>query len=253
MTAIADLATRLCGDMVRAVAKRGTREFIITRFSYPDGDLLNLYIESTTGNYWLSDLGITLSKFRINGIELTSSRSQFIQSICNVYGLELDRTILRKRITESPNLDSLAFCEAIARISTLEYLKDVHKRSSLPDQLEHLLEKRVEPQRTILRKWYDKSVDFKNSHPVDFRINGPGQPRNIFHVAAPGKSNLVSAVCNYFKVKKVFVPTMAVIDPDVNLGPHFLDRLQLAVTHIRYGVAGGEDAIVRFALDESLN
>jgi len=245
-----DLATRLCKDMVRAVAQRGTRAYIITAFTYPDGESVNLYVENKDSGSWLSDLGTTFFKFNTGGLNLTSPRHQFIQAICNTYGVEIERATLRKQLrSDSATSDCLAFCEALSRISTLEYQRESRSRSNFPELVDGLLKRKVEPARPIDRGWTNPTIDLHKSFPVDYRINGVGEPRHLFHVASAEKSTLVSAVCNFFKAKNAYVPTMSVIDPDLNLGEHHLDRLQLASTQIRFGVIGSEDIIARFGLE----
>jgi hypothetical protein len=249
---VTELAGGLCGDLVRSVAQRGTRSFIVTNFRYPDGDSVNLYLESKGASEWLTDLGTTIFKYGTNGLELSDSRRQFIQAICNTYGLELEKTVFRKRLTvDRPGLDCLSFCEALSRISTLEYQKESRHKGSFFEQVDNLLKHRVEAVRKIERRWTDPLIDPNQSFPVDYRMNGTGTPRNLFYVATADKSNLVSAVCNFFKIKGVYVPTMSVIDPDLNLGKHHMDRLQLASTHLRFGVVGSEDAIVEFASERT--
>lgn len=245
-----DLAARLCGDMVRAVVHRGIRSYIITHFHYPDGESLNLYLESKGEAVWVSDLGTTIYKCHVGGLELNDSRRQFIQSICNTYDLEMEKNILRKRLVDTTlGTDCMVFCEALSRISTLEYQREPRPRPYLAEQIDGLLKRKVEPKRAIERKWTNKLIDPQESFPVDYRLNGTGKPRHIFQVASADKSNLVSAVCNFFKAKDVYVPTLSIVDPDLELGEHHLDRLQLASTHIRFGVSGNEDAIVKFALE----
>src|SRR5580658_2508435 len=120
-----DLAKRLCGDLVRRVAEWNNRSFIVTNFHYPDGDLVNLYLESdndifTGHSVFLTDLGTTLFKARENGVEVTSPRERTIEAICNSYGMEFRAGILKKKLSEeNPGADCLTFCEAISRISCL--------------------------------------------------------------------------------------------------------------------------------------
>ncbi len=245
-----ELVSRLCKDIVRAVATRGLRTYIVTNFHYPDGESVNLYLESKGDAHWLSDLGTTLFKCISGGVDLTTTRRQFIESICNMHELQLEQTTLRKRLRlENAGVDCVSFCEAISRISTLEYQRENRQRSYLPEQVESLLVRRVEPIRTIARRWTNPAIDLHESFPVDYRLNGRGEPRHIFHVASAEKSTLVSAVCNFFKAKDAYVPTLSIVDPDLELGEHYMDRLQLASTQIRFGVSGNEDPIVQFALE----
>src|SRR5688572_10402228 len=93
-----ELASRHCRDMVRGVVRRGVRSYIITTFRYPDGESLNIYLESKGETNWLSDLGTTIYKCDVGGLELNDSRLRFIQSVCNTYDLQIEKTILRKKL-----------------------------------------------------------------------------------------------------------------------------------------------------------
>ena len=242
-----DLASRLCEDMVRKVAKHDFRSYVITHFSYPDGDSINLYVERRGEETRVSDLGTTMHRCNLNGVEMTPKRAEFISTICKTYGVDFAENALSKQLTDDIGVDCLDLCQSIIRVSNLEFDADTRQRSRLKEYVDRLLQRFVAPKRPITSQWTAPS-DHRHAYPVDFHMNSVGDARNIFHVASSEKSTLVSAVCNYLKLVDAFAPTMAIIDPKLNLGEHQLDRLQISATELRWGVEDNEEAIVKFAL-----
>lgn len=248
---ITEIASQLCRDFVRKVGRRGQRTFVVTNFKYPDGDFVNIYLERRGDGLCISDLGNTTFRFKISGVEMTESRANWVNAICKIHDVEYQDTVFNKRIQEDTlGTDFLKFCEAISKISTLEYDAEARQRSYLPIQLESLVSSRIEPVRPAYRNWTDSRFDFKNSYPVDYHFDETAGTKNVFHVASREKSTLVSAVSGFLKMNGIYPPTMAIVATDLNLGTHHLDRLQRAATEIRFGVSGNEDSIVDFVLGE---
>lgn len=244
-----ELAAGLCRDFVREVAEYGGREFVVTNFHYPNGDLVIFYLEHRDDAWAVTDRGITSSCFAGDGIKLTSARQDFIKSVCNRYGVEFDAPALRKPLTFGRySLDCLALCETITRVTALHHDRDDRTRSTLEEEVGYLLAKRVAPERQVIHKWSDPRLDQRQSFPVDFRTEGLGEPRHIFQVASRHKSTLVAAVSHFYRSHGVIAPTMSIVSPDIHLGRHEIDRLQRASTEIKFGIEGNEDAIVQFAL-----
>jgi hypothetical protein len=244
-----NLAQLLCRDFVHSVGTRHERSFIVTNFRYPDGDFVLLYVQPDGDQCIITDLGTTLFKCTVARVILTDTRKNLLNVICRKYGIEQDHGALRKVINvKSVGADTLAFCEAVTRISNLQMETDSGSRSVIPAQIERLLEQRVTPQRQFVRKWSHPDLDTSGDYPVDYRLNGVGEARNVFIVGSPAKSTFVAAASSFFRLNAIYVPTLAIIDPEVHFGRHYISRLQRAATEIRYGVTGYEEQIVRFAL-----
>jgi hypothetical protein len=113
-------------------------------------------------------------------------------------------------------------------------------------QIESILNLRLRQGRQILRHWTDQQFDRKSSFPVDYRLNGLGEARHLFHVLTSEKATLISAIAGFLRTHNIYVPTMSIVDPDAKLGEHHLDRLQLASTEIKFGVQNYEDDIAAF-------
>ncbi len=119
------LEKNLCKDFVNHIAEMDGESFIVTNFHYPDGDFVIFYLDGQARileDFRITDKGITLFKCRESGIEITESRRIFVENVCGDFDVELKDGILSKSIRETDiGIDVLEFCEAISRISTLEY------------------------------------------------------------------------------------------------------------------------------------
>jgi hypothetical protein len=205
-------------------------------------------VEDRDGTVHISDRGITLLKVKQSGVDLTQSRLEWIGTICGLHGLKSVSGAFSKTINAiTSGADCLSFCEAITRISTLEYDAHHRQKSMLPMLIEGLLKQRLNPDRKIWRNWTAEEHDFKKSFPVDYRFNGTRAARHLFHVMSDEKATLISAVSGFLKTHNIYVPTMSVVDQNLELGIHQLDRLQLASTEIKFGFSGNENQIVEFA------
>ena len=243
-----DLTSRLCRDMVHSVAQRDERKLITTTFRYPDGDFIPIYYEGVGSDFYITDKGQTLFKCAVKRIAV-DSRQDLIDGICKRYDVTLQEGEFRKRVDfDRFGFQCLRFCEAITRVSNLQMESDARDRSTFPARVAALIEREVAPRRAVDPRWTDPNLDPKGDYPVDYHVNKVGVPRNIFTVGSGGKSTLVSAVSSFFKLHNAYVPTLSLVDPDVKLGTHHLNRLQRASTEIRFGVTGYEDQIVKFAL-----
>jgi hypothetical protein len=249
MMLIGDFADRLCRDIVHSVGRRDDRSFVVTTFRYPDGDLIALYAEGRGEDSYLTDKGTTLFKCTVSRIQMNEARQDLVDSVCRRYGVTLRDGELRKALRmQSFGLDCLRFCEAMTRISNLQFDADARSRSAFTEQVAALLERRVAPVRPILRRWTNPQLDPQGDYPIDFCVGDGNEARNVFAVGSAGKSTLVSAVSSFLKLHGAYVPTLSLVDPEIKLGTHHLNRLQRASTEIRFGVIGNEQDIVQFAL-----
>src|SRR5262249_21254532 len=116
-------------------------------------------------------------------------------------------------------------------------------------QVGALVRERIEPKRKVDEDWF---ADFDSGHgyPVDFRMNGALPPRHLFYVSSQNKSDIVASVVHYLASRDIKVPSLAVVDPKLELGVERQNRLEEAVSTIIRGVDGNEDDITEFALAE---
>jgi hypothetical protein len=246
-----DLADRICKDIVRGVFERGGRTFIVTRFTYPVGDSVNLYVAEAGGSTRISDLGTTHYVLRIGGIDITETREKFIRSVCALYGVDFEGgTVLSKRINpDAPGEDVLSFCEAVTRISTMEFEAGSRRTSHLGDQVESLIAARVDPTRRGIRNWTEATHDPEKAHTIDYRFNTVGDPRNLFVVTSDKKAEAVAGIVHFWERYYATAKSLSVIDPDVALAAKTYQRLRRASEILEHGLDGNNDEyIVRFAL-----
>lgn len=248
-TAVDQLAKRLCADMVREVATRHGRSFIVTAFEYPDGDTVNLYLESRSGAHRITDAGTTRHKLLIDDREPSDARERQIRYICNSRGIDSAGGIFGRAVDlDRPGPDFVALCEAIVRISTIATSREEHRHSEFQAKLETLLMQRVASKRQWQSDWHDPEVDPKGVFRVDYHFNGKLPPRHLFRVSSPYKAAVVAAVSNLYEARGLRIPTMSVIDPDVKLGEIHIQRVSSASDKMVFGIE--EDRILDFLLSK---
>jgi Domain of unknown function DUF1828 len=243
------LKQNLCRDLLVHSDATEFGSVAITSFAYPDGDSVNLYFSEFDDSISVSDEGATVAFLRRQGIDLPPERREVIKTMCLPYDVELAATVLRRQF-QMPEIGAacLGLCEAITRVATIFYQVVSPARSSLPIAMDKLLRRRVARTRGIEKQWTYRRFDPKGSFPVDFRLNGIGEPRNIFAVTSPSRSIMVVAVVNFLRSHRENAPTLAVVDKDAGLGERDINRLQLTVGELVFGLDGHENAIVKFAL-----
>ncbi len=246
---IEGLKRKLCRDVLVDADVVAGRSVVVTSFSYPNGDSIDIFFRSMGDTIAASDEGATLSFFKTQGVELPPDRRELIKTICRSFDVEFTTPEIRKQFQLSDiGPACLSLCEAITNVASIYYHVDTPVRSSLPVAINKLLRARVEPKRGVDRQWTSRRHDPKGSFPVDFRMNGIGDPRNIFAVTSPSKSIMTVAVMNFLKSHRIPGHSLAVIDPDAEIGPRDTNRLELTADKIIYGITGKENTIVRFAL-----
>ena len=251
---IPTLKKKLCRDLVIDTDATELGSVAITSFLYPNGDSVNLYFGSMGGDLLaVSDEGATTDFLKTQGIELTPERRSIIKTMCQQNDVEFITPALRRQF-EMPNIGNacIELCEAIIAVASIFYQVESPVRSSLPVAIEKILRKRVGPTRGIQRDWVDRRHDPEGSFAVDFRMNGIGDPRNIFPVTSSSKSIMVAATGNFLRSHNIKGKSLAVIDKDAGLGHRDVNRLQLATDEIIVGLAGHESKIVNFALGNAV-
>jgi len=120
---IHNLASQLHDSLVQGVGSVDGRHFIITSFSYPNGDLINAYLtKDCNGHLFLSDLGTTMYNLRLAGVPITRHRKESICGIMSLLGVQRkDDAFMRQTSNATAPDDFLRLCEAVIRISNFEY------------------------------------------------------------------------------------------------------------------------------------
>jgi hypothetical protein len=191
---------------------------------------------------------MTLFKCLVNRIAMNESRRALVDSVCRRYGVTNFDSELRIEIQpRTVRQNCLSLCEAVTRISNLHFEAAVRERSKIHDEVYDLLRRGIAAPRKIESVWSHPTIDPDKDFPVDFHLNGYGEPRNIFFVGSPGKSTLVAAVVGFLKLNNASAPTMSIVDPELTLPTRHIHRLQRVSDEVRYGVKGYEREIIAFA------
>ncbi len=248
MVSIRQIAAHLCKELIYSIEKWNNIDYLITKFQYPNRDYVVLYNDSADG-IDLSDRGTTLSQLQGEGVQLTASRLELVSAICENHGVHLRNSMLtRTAHSEDIGPAVIDLCHAITRIADIQLHVTPRTPSTLAADIELLLLDRIVPRRSFQQNWYHEQFDHYGHYLVDFRINGRGEARNLFHISSKPKADRVAAVCQFFKANETFTPTMAIVRPDLELGPHFEGRLAMSTSEVVYGVKHNEDTIIGFAL-----
>jgi len=240
----------ICSELVVGLRARHERRFLVTSFSYPDGDSINAYLERPQRESYLSDRGITRFKALDRNVDFTDkNQHDRVRSICAFHRAEWDGIQVRRRIaTKSAPADFLAFCQAVARVADVAWYPDHHRLREFSEVVDHFVSKKIEPQRPALRNWTLSSADPHHVYSVDYHFNSSGPPVHVFTVGSKSKAILTSAVANFLRAHSAHYPTMSIIDSAAGLGDRHVRRLQLACDELVFGLQGNERLVTDFVL-----
>jgi hypothetical protein len=244
------VAEKICPDVWQRVGARGDRSWIVTRFKYPDGDFINLYFEGFNGGIRASDFGHTIRKLHNSGVTLTEARRRFIAVVCRLHGIEFaDDIVFRKQLGETlVGADCIALCQAIAKISNLDYESTSRSVPAFSSQVDFLVENRIRPYCTVTPAWNDPEIDPTGRFPVDYKFNGVTPPRFLFKVTSEEKRSRVGETYGFFAMKQRNLNSIAIVDEDAGIKDTQIDRLRKFMPTI-IGLSGNEERITRFALE----
>ena len=84
-----------------------------TPFLYPDGDIVDVFVEERDEDYLLTDYGEALGWLRAQsfGAKMTVGQTRIAQDVCMTLGIEIDRGQLTLR-----DVDALALSDAVHRV-----------------------------------------------------------------------------------------------------------------------------------------
>lgn len=99
------------------------REFVVTNFRHPNGDLVNIYIEENAEGFWLSDFGNTFFALTVDSIDLGNEENMDImRRMAIAHGAEIHEDEIRIKITpKNAAAEALNLCQAISYIITAVY------------------------------------------------------------------------------------------------------------------------------------
>jgi hypothetical protein len=240
------LKNNICEDLIVGAFERHERKFLVTRFTYPIGDSVNLYLVDTDGTQRISDMGTTHYVLKVANVDMdTDARIDFVKSVCADFGIEVGPDfVLSKAITsETAGDDVLEFCQAITRISALHYDQKSKQFQSFAKDVDTFISQTV-PSTRVSRNWTDPEIDPQSNYPVDYRFNGADPPRNLFVVRSRLSAETAIGTMNFYLSKNRLPESMTVVPPELNLPRKTEKKIELS-SRLIYGL--NDSAIRLFA------
>jgi hypothetical protein len=152
---------------------------IRTPFLYPDGDVIDLFLQEQSGSMAVSDLGETMRWLRGQSISPRRSPKQraLIEDVCLNHGVEFFRGMLVARVKPGDNVAAVVMRAAQACLRAADVWFTMRTRSveSVTDEVEVFLS--------------EKGVGFERSQPLVGRSGRTWRPD--FHTRTPKRSSLV--------------------------------------------------------------
>lgn len=150
-----------------------------TPFLYPDGDVIDLFVQEQNGSVTITDLGETMRWLRSQSISPRRSPKQtkLIEDVCLNHGLEFFRGMLLARVKPGDDFAAVAMRAAQGALRVADIWLTMRTRSveSVSDEVELLLT--------------EKSVAFERNQPLVGRSGRTWRPD--FHARMPKRSSLV--------------------------------------------------------------
>lgn len=152
---------------------------IRTPFLYPDGDVIDLFLQDRNGAITITDLGETLRWLRAQSLSVRRSprQAKLIEDVCLTHGLELFRGMLLARVRPGDDLSAVIVRVAQGALRTADVWFTMRTRSveTLSDEVELYLT--------------EKQIPFERPQPLVGRSRSLWRPD--FHTRLPERSSLV--------------------------------------------------------------
>ncbi len=249
MTAIQDIAHAICPSAILGAYERSGRVFIASTSQYPNGDHICAYLDDAPAGAAFSDRGFTLRSLLDAGVELSAHRWNTIRYILASHDMLLHENTLRMPIVGEAFAPAFAaFCDAIGRISTLEFEHQPQLRSLYQPKVDFVLRRRLEPQFKIDRKYYDPKLDPDHLYPVHWALFAQRKRKHVFLIAGHDSSLLMPATVHFFASHGIKAPTLALVAPGLQLRPRQISRIQHVAQELLFqDIEQNEDRVVQWA------
>ena len=195
------LQKTLCDAMCSEIRIREKRPELIaidTPFSFPDGDQYQLYIKVLSGGVLrLTDMGHTLmhlsyendiDKFRegTRGALFEQIKAETSVEECNG-SLFIDSTV------ENLAANIFSMGQAITKVNDLSFLKRSRAESTFYEDLKESLYMIIPPEK-VIRNFLYEGIENASDYPIDYRIEGKGDPVFLFGIPNKDKAKLVTII-----------------------------------------------------------
>lgn len=189
--------TVLCTKITKSLLNHLQTEFrtqstdhgcvIVTAFTHPDLASIEIFAETTTEGYLLSDEGETLNILFVSGLVIEDNKELLAQvrRIAEIHGVDFANSTLSIHATDDDlGQASQQLLSAIQAVSYLIYKRRQHSRTTFRDSVEELLlENRVIYTPNVVAR------GAANTHTIDFFINSD---KNIF-IESIAASSVITA------------------------------------------------------------
>jgi hypothetical protein len=246
---VAQLKDNLCKDLIVGSFERHDRKFLVTRFTYPIGDSVNLYLIGDDGEQRITDLGTTHYFLKVANVEMdTEARMEFVKSVCAGFHIEIGPDLVLSKPISVPTAkeDVLGFCEAITRISALHYDQKARQFQSFATEVDTLITRVVPPGR-FYKGWTDPAIDPDSNYLIDYHFNSLQPARNIFVVRGRLGAETAIGTMNFYLAKNRLDESMSVVAPELGL-PRRVERKLEMTSRVIFGM--DEKEISKFAIRE---
>ena len=138
-----------------ALAPEGAVQ-VRTPFMYPDGGIVDVFVEERGGDYLLTDYGEALGWLQMQSFsdELTRGQHRLVEDVCLTLGVELDRGQLTLRCAEASALGEAVqrLGQAGVRVSDVWFTFQARAVGTIADEVDDWLrERRFDFERNVSR------------------------------------------------------------------------------------------------------
>ena len=151
-----------------------------TPFMYPDGDIVDVFVEERGGKSVVTDYGESLGWLQMQSVrdQLTENQHQMVEDVCLTLGVELNRGQLTLRCTGASALAEAIYRlgQAAVRVSDIWFTLRNRAVASVADEVDAWLrERRFDSKRNARR-----SGRSGRTWTVDYEVLAPAQTSHVF-------------------------------------------------------------------------
>lgn len=200
-TNIEELQKKLCSSFCAEIKVSKKNDHIIrieTPFYFPDGDPYQIYLtEIGSGGFRITDMGQTMMQLSYeNDIDQIrkGSRGNLLHQIQIELGvLEDDGAFYVESTADEIHLNIFKLGQAITKIHDITFLNRVRVENTFYEDLEGRICTLV-PEENIERDYIYSGMEDAFDYPIDYSIQGAGDPLFLFGVPNKDKARLTTII-----------------------------------------------------------
>ena len=209
--------------------KRPNLYQVFLPFYYPDGDMIEIFLEINGNNIIIQDMGMTLMRLSYNFDLNSKNKKKVFNEILNNYQMEESEGNL-KIIASCDEIFSylIQFIQVVIKISDLEFLKREVVRSLFYEYFEKFIIIDLENFKPI--KEFYPDFDTEKQYPAPYAIPIKNKdPFCIYPIASDDKCNESTITVQHYELHNFKPETMAVFENQESIGRKPLARLSNVV------------------------